>query len=304
MTAPALETAAADAATGPVVITEPGVYQLTAEEYHADPVPGGSLSSTGARKLVYPSTPALYKYERDNPQPPSDEMNLGSAAHRVALGAGADIVVLVDDDGEPFTDFKKKLARQRRDEALASGKIPLLAHKLAVVEAMAAALRAHPIAGRILAGSVGKPEQALFWRDGSMWKRCLVDWLPVQVPGFRMTIVEYKTTTKADNDSVSRKIYDFAYHQQLEWQLEGVRALGLDPNPDGLIIFQETKAPYLVNVTRLDLDSQMIGQRLNREATITYKTCVASGHWPGYSEDIETVGVPEWVKRQYEGEAW
>lgn len=41
-------------------ITEPGVYDLPAEVYHADPVEGGSLSSTGARKLLPPSCPGWH----------------------------------------------------------------------------------------------------------------------------------------------------------------------------------------------------------------------------------------------------
>ncbi|MBO0827768.1 MAG: hypothetical protein J2P24_08300 [Streptosporangiales bacterium] len=65
MTAPplALDTGAAD-----VMITEPGVYNLPAAVYHADPVPGGSLSQSGAKKLLPPSCPALYRYWADHPE--------------------------------------------------------------------------------------------------------------------------------------------------------------------------------------------------------------------------------------------
>lgn len=304
MTAPALDTAAAEAAARQIVIDTPGVYGIPAEQYHADPVPGGSLSSTGARKLLAPSCPALFKHELEHPTPPTEEMNLGSAAHRLVLGAGADIVILVDEDGEPFGDFKTKLCRELRDQALLEGKIPLLAHQYSTVEAMAKALMAHPWAQRLLAPGAGKPEQALFWQDGSIWKRALIDWLPTPVPGHRMVVVDYKTCNKADNESLSKTIHDRGYHQQMEWYLEGVRALGLCPNPEGVFIFQEKKAPYLVNVVDLDLPSQMIAQRLNREATIVYKECISSGHWPGYSDTKETIGVPAWVQRQYEGEVW
>jgi len=34
------------------VIRRPGLYDLPEHIYHADPVPGGSLSSTGARRLL------------------------------------------------------------------------------------------------------------------------------------------------------------------------------------------------------------------------------------------------------------
>ncbi|MGW9447058.1 hypothetical protein, partial [Bacillus mobilis] len=48
-------------------ITRPGVYDGIPEAvYHRDPVPGGSLSSSGARKLLAPSCPALFKYDQEH----------------------------------------------------------------------------------------------------------------------------------------------------------------------------------------------------------------------------------------------
>ena len=40
---------------------ELGVYDLPAAAYHRDPVEGGSLSASGAKKLMPPSCPALFK---------------------------------------------------------------------------------------------------------------------------------------------------------------------------------------------------------------------------------------------------
>ncbi len=33
-------------------ITAPGVYVIPADDYHADPVPGGSISASGARRIL------------------------------------------------------------------------------------------------------------------------------------------------------------------------------------------------------------------------------------------------------------
>jgi hypothetical protein len=60
-------------AAGPA-ITEPGIYQMTNEEYHAD---RGSLSSSGARKLLPPSCPALFRHAQDTPQEPKKTFELG-----------------------------------------------------------------------------------------------------------------------------------------------------------------------------------------------------------------------------------
>jgi hypothetical protein len=53
--------------SGPALITEPGVYDIAEDHYHADPVPGGSLSNSGAKKLLPPSCPAKFAYEREHP---------------------------------------------------------------------------------------------------------------------------------------------------------------------------------------------------------------------------------------------
>ena len=45
----------------PIVITEPGVYDVPFDEYLRDPVPGGSLSTSGAR-LLLDTCPAIFDY--------------------------------------------------------------------------------------------------------------------------------------------------------------------------------------------------------------------------------------------------
>ena len=74
------------------MIVDPGVYTLPADEYHADPVKGGSLSSSGARKIL--ECPARFRWERDHPPVPTDAFNFGHAAHKLVLGAGPDVEVV------------------------------------------------------------------------------------------------------------------------------------------------------------------------------------------------------------------
>ena len=68
-------------AAGPDPITEPGIYEMTNEEYHSHRY---ALSSSGARKLLPPSCPAIFRYEQDHPQPPKKVFDIGSAAHKAA----------------------------------------------------------------------------------------------------------------------------------------------------------------------------------------------------------------------------
>src|SRR5512135_3837265 len=105
---------------GPLTITEPGIYDLPADVYHADPVPTGSLSSSGARLLLPPSTPAHFRWAREHPRPSTPAMDFGRAAHRIVLGVGEDLVEVQADS------WRTKAAQQAADEARAAGKTPLL----------------------------------------------------------------------------------------------------------------------------------------------------------------------------------
>ena len=52
------------------------IFDMPEVEYHRHP----ALSSTGARRLLRPSCPALFDWERKHPRPPTKAMRLGRAA--------------------------------------------------------------------------------------------------------------------------------------------------------------------------------------------------------------------------------
>src|SRR5882724_379572 len=253
----------------------PGVYDMPDHEYHDDPVPGGSLSSSGARKLLPPYCPARFHYERDNPPESSPEFEFGKAAHRVVLGAGPDVAVVNAEDW----------------------------HR---VNEMAGALARHPVAGKLFNPACGKAEQSLFWVDdrSGVWRRARLDWLPDPGTG-RLVLVDYKTCGSASPESLQRAVYNYGYHQQASWYLDGARALGMDQHPVFLFVFQEKTAPYLVTVVQPDTDMLRVGARRNIQALDLYRECTATGRWPGYSDEIELVSLPAWVEtREPVGVAW
>ena len=66
-----------------MTITAPGIYEMPADIYHADPCPEPSLSSTGARTLAN-GTPATYWHERQNPKQ-KRVFDIGTAGHLMVL---------------------------------------------------------------------------------------------------------------------------------------------------------------------------------------------------------------------------
>ncbi len=276
-----------------VVVTEPGVYDMTAEVYHGDPVPEGSLSSSGVKKLLPPSVPAIYKYERDHGQPHKKVFDFGHAAHQKVLGVGPEIVVVHHDS------WRTADAQAQQTKAYAEGKIPLLDKDHQIVCDMAAALRAHPLAAKLLAPGTGTAEQAMFWVDSEagVWRRSMVDWLRNKGPG-RPMIVDYKGLAKVDDASLSKTLVDYNYASQAPFYLDGAIDLGLVDGDSAFVFVAQMKtAPYLVNVWQPDERAIEYGRRRNREAINVFAACQESGVWPGYGSEIGEIALPAWVER-------
>ena len=282
-------------------ITQPGVYDLPADVYHRDPVEGGSMSSTGARKLLPPSAPALYRYWADHPEEHKRAFDLGQAAHAEVLGIGRPLRVLDADN------YRKKATQEARDAAYAADEIPLLAPEYDQVTAMGAALRAHPIAGPLFDPASGEGEQTLVWRDRQTGvnRRAMLDWLPARRDGRRLVVPDYKTAVSAEPESLRKALHRHALQQQAGWYLDGVTALGLagELEPAFVFVFQEKTAPYLVTVAQPDPTALLWGRRLNRKAIDLYRQCTATGEWPGYTDTVISLELPIYASRQLE-DAW
>ena len=112
-----------------MTITEPGIYPgITDTEYHADPVVGGSLTSTGARTLIN-RTPAHYRHEQKQGRPDKAAFDLGRAVHDALLGHGAPLHEV------PADDWRTKAAKEARDWAREQGYTPLLTPQIEAVRA-------------------------------------------------------------------------------------------------------------------------------------------------------------------------
>jgi hypothetical protein len=278
-----------------VELVTPGVYDIPEDAYHADPVPGGSLSSTGARKLLPPSCPALFRHEQLNPPPARKVFEIGSAAHKLVLGSGPELV-LVDYERWDTKEAKAKVA-----DARAAGAIPLKRVEYEQVHEMADALRRHDLAAALLDPDYGKPEQTLIWQDEEtgVWCRARLDWLPTSGYG-RMIVPDYKTSVSVSRAAITKSVAEHGYHRQAAWYLAGVRALGLATDAAFVFIVQMKTPPYLVTLVELDAEALDVAERSNRRALEIYRDCVAADVWPGYSADIELISLPLWAVRAEE----
>lgn len=282
-------------------IDQPGVYDLSAAKYHADPVTGGSLSSTGARQLLV--CPARYDHHRRHGRPDKKEFDLGRAAHARALGVGEEIEVITGTGKNPdawaTNDDKTAVAAAR-----AAGRIPIKPADDQTIDLMVDALRAHPDAGPLFARD-GVAEQTLIYQDKEtgVWCRVMTDWMPTVDPDGRVLVVDYKSAVSADPTAFARSVAAYGYHDQGAFYTDAVTALGLDHGiePAFVIVAQEKEPPYLVSVHPLDGEALDWGRIRMRKARDTYRRCTETGHWPGYrSDQLAPLALPSYVIRQYE----
>lgn len=274
-------------------LVEPGIYTYFDERlYHAD----RSLSASGAKRLLAPGCPALFKHDRDNGGRPNKRaFDVGHAAHAAVLGVGLELVVIDADD------WRSKGARDERDCAYAAGKCPVLAKEKAAVDAMAAAIRQHPLASQLLDPEHGQPEVSAFWHDQrhGIDRRARFDWLP-HSDGGRLIVPDYKTTASAEPRAFQRSIFNFGYDIQAVFYTDAIQAHGLAEDVEFLFIAQETTAPYLITVHELDAVALQLGRERVDRACAIFRECAATDTWPGYSDDIELATPPLWLTDAYD----
>lgn len=283
-----------------MIITKPGLYpDIPEDEYHRDCIPaefGGSLSVSGAKKLLPPSCPAIFEYERRNPRPPSTEMETGTIVHGILLGTGQEAEVL------DYPNYATKAAKEARDKARAAGRVPVLLHKWEEAERIAQAVRDDDECGGLLAE--GDSEVSGFWVDPefAIWCRLRMDRLTYF--GLTPTIVDLKTAASSSPAKFAKAAAEYRYDLQSVWYPQGLAAiLGIDDwrDVDFVLVVVPTEPPYIPMAYRLederDIASAAEDCRIAREK---YRDCTAAGVWPKWSRDITPLSLPGYARKQIE----
>lgn len=254
---------------------------LPEKEYHAD---RESLSVSGAKLIL--KSPAKYRHRLDNPEH-RDVFDIGSAAHRLVLGVGAEIRRV------EAPDWRTKAAQEAKAEARAAGEVPLLAKDHDTVLAMAAKIKEHRTAMALL--SNGRPEVSAYAdheRTG-VRMRGRFDWLNEDM------LVDYKTAATAEPRRFGQAAAQFGYDMQGAWYLDLARANDLDPR-GFVFIVQEKEPPYEVACIQLDPEAVDAARNLNEHALERFRDCTESGIWPGHTPDaVVSADVPGWRWTEY-----
>jgi exodeoxyribonuclease VIII len=256
--------------------------QLTDSEYFNEY--GTFLSSSDIRRLL--RSPAHYR----NPQKlESPALAFGSLVHTFVLEphvaeARYRPKANVDGrtkEGKSIRDWELALATQQGIQFVNRADYD-------AATSIASAVRTHLGASALLAGGVAEVSGIC---DGF----CDVN---VRIkPDYRTdsTIIDLKTTTDARPDPFSRSVVNFGYEVQAAFYVDVAEAID-GKKRDFYWVAVEKDAPYAVSVFKASDAMLEHGRQQYRKAIELYKECAAMDLFPAYSQQVQTLELPNWVK--------
>ena len=270
--------------TLPIQIDEPGLYpNIPEDEYHADPVKAGSLSSTMAKEIL--KSPAHLRYYLDAPREEKDVFDFGTLVHSAILGTGKQVEII------KHKTYHSNEAKQAKADAYAAGKIPMKEHEYAAVQAVVEAVRNHPIAGPLFDPAQGTPEVSMFGQHRSgVWLRGRADW--ITQTGI---MVDLKTTQSADPNEFARTAWNLGYDVQ-NYHYQETYRLATGQRPRGFIhVLVDKNPPHLVTIVQLDPEFLELGESRFERAIARYKHATETNEWPGFPDIIHSVSPQAWM---------
>ncbi len=277
-------------------ITEPGIYDLLAEDYHGDPCETFAIGSSGARSILN-DCPALFWWNSPlNPEyaPVKKKVfSLGGAAHDLVLQGGTEFLRRNYVLG-PDVNLLTKDGKAEKKEQEEAGMTVLKHKEYEQVKAMRTALIAHPFANAAFQN--GQSEKSLFWKDAEtgVWCKCRPDFLPDAIEH----VPDYKTNKSAKPDKFMRDAYSYGYHQQGAWYLDGIAQVTGEHPRSFYFVVQEKEPPYLVSCIALDPDDVAWGRMMNRKALHLFAQCLETDTWPGYADDVLQLPLPGYAEAE------
>ena len=223
---------------------------------------------------------------------PTPAMAIGSAVHTHVLELDQwDARYVSAPDG---IDRRTKAGKAEWEAftTAATGRTVLPKADADLVMRMAHSVFSHPAAAMLLA-LPGKAETTHMWTDAAtgLECKCRPDWLTDD----GRLLVDLKTTEDAGR-GFAKSIAQWRYHVQASWYLDGIeQATGTRPE-QFLFLCVEKKAPYAVAVYAADAEMIAAGAQTAARDLDVLATCKAAGAWPGYSDQIEPISLPPWMR--------
>jgi hypothetical protein len=292
---------------------DPGVYEgLSMDEYLAMPAANASLMLT----LLDRCPRAAWFDSWLNPRRPASAstpaQSVGTLAHALFLDGSRAKLRVIDPNDYPTKSsgnipdgWTNKDIRAARDEALASGDIPVFPDVAADVEGMVAEARAYletcrhaePAVHALFQPGGGKSEVTIVWEEDGCLFRIRPDRLSADLCGDMKT-----TKTTAEPDKWGRtQLFGMGYYVAAAFYRRGILA-ATGNKVDSVYLAQEQDKPHLCSLIGLDPMACQLGERKAERAIMLWKRCMKTGEWPGYPARVAYPETPAWEAAREEVE--
>ena len=236
-------------------------------------------------------SPMFYKFMRDNPQPPTPAMVLGTATHRMILEPDRvnDFAVWGEQDDQKV---RRGGVWEAFKAAHADRMIVTAAERDAMIGMAVGARKNIPI--QKYANAKGKCEVSMFWTDpvsGRSFKGRVDKILP------NHTIFDLKTTRDCQSFKFGAQSYALGYHIKMALYWNGYKTItGHEPHLKlGAI---ESKAPHESAVYRVTKDVILQGLEELDVLLKTLAECEKTDTWPAAEEEETDLLLPTWATTQ------
>jgi hypothetical protein len=272
------------------------ILNCTLDEYYADPCEVPSLSQSIAKTIVTKS--ALHAWTEHprfgaNRGDSTAAMDEGTLIHRLVLGKGADVVIVESDA------FRTNAAKAARDEAIAAGKLPVLAHKYENALAVANTLKSNLLTEHGIRLD-GESEVAIEWQeegaDGLVTCRGLMDHVKID----EGRIYDVKKVESAHPRNCGKKVIEYGYDIQHAAYTRALAKLRpeLEGRIDFVFLYMEIEPPYAITPGRLSGIVRECGSQRWDRAVLAWEKCLNSNRWPAYADRIVQIEAPQWAINQ------
>ena len=265
-----------------------GFYtDLSSANYHA-------IDAVSSHRLgLLKKSPAHLRHELKNPTPPTDAMKLGEAIHLAILEPDLFVKTYVV---APKVDGRTKEGKRAKAEfELANrGKSIIDADNYAVCMAMSEACNKHHLANSIIKSATATEVSGFFIDDET---KVLCKLRADAICENHDTIFDIKSTLCASPVEFEKSIFNYGYHRQAAWYLDGCAKLGKKLSNYAIIAIEKT-APFCLAVYRLKDEAIELGREENRALVKQYAECLKSNKWAGYPDLVTDVGLPAWAVKQ------
>lgn len=276
----------------PIEPVKPGIYpDISNDAYHAGP----GISKSGLW-TIYSQTPAHYRFPADDDD---EELTTQQIAIR-DFGTAIHTAILEPDQFETsvFRGPKDRRGNNWKDaqaEANNLGRICLVAKAYDRVLAVRDAMHANPRLNAIITGGTRQVEASGYWIDPASGHlcRCRPDLYRADLK----LILDLKSSESAHPDAFSRSVVNYGYHAQEAFYSDGWRHVEQEVEAFVFLAW-EKKSPYAFALYELPPSIVDEGRAIMRKSMGIYDTCMKSGEWPAYGDEVQELSFKRWSYRE------